>query len=498
MKKQKLFSWVLPLLAIGLFIIMNHYGQNLERKRELGWSMYQEDIGGPYPDGAILTDPEGRVWIRDNTEQQGLKIIDDETSVDYKRVPTGLISNQISALAFDDQGRAWIGTSTRGVNVYNGKSWISFTEGNSGLIADNISAIAIDKEGKAWIATDVHDGGLSVYDGVNWTNYTEDNSGSFSEYVSAITVHPDGDIWLITRHGDLIIYSGEMWNEITDTNPCLADKYVSTVSFDDQGRAWIGTKGDGLVILQGEDCDFYTTANSGLNNDFISRIEFDPQGRVWIGTAGGGVNLLDGEKWIEYTPFNTGLMDYSIRDIAFDTQNQVWIMYRYLGISIADLDQITSIPTTPLNILLLTPSARWFLPMILIGLFLQLNLPVMTGRDIRSIHIRVNRWVFWFGWIVANTLGFGLGHIFSLKIIHEHAPLSIGDPHPISSVALPILLILFFEKCPPFLVIGLPVNKKFPVYRCDTVIFQIFDFHNQCILSGYEINHIDLGDIDGR
>ena len=236
-----------------------------------------------------------------------------------------------------------------------------------------------------------------------------------------------------------------MWDEITDTNPCLADKYVSTVSFDDQGRAWIGTKGDGLVILQGEDCDFYTTANSGLNNDFISRIEFDPQGRVWIGTAGGGVNLLVGEKWIEYTPFNTGLMDYSIRDIAFDTQNQVWIMHRHLGISIADLDQITSIPITPLNILLLTPSARWFLPMILIGLFLQLNLPVMIGRDIRSIHIRVNRWVFWFGWIFANTLGFGLGHIVSLKIIHEHPPLSIGDPHPISSVALPILLILFFQ-----------------------------------------------------
>lgn len=79
---------------------------------------------------------------------------DGETWIAYNKDNSGLLGNEIEALAFDPQGRAWIATRKGdGVNVFDGETWIACKKSNSGLVSNKVEAIAFDQKGQAWLAT---------------------------------------------------------------------------------------------------------------------------------------------------------------------------------------------------------------------------------------------------------------------------------------------------------------------------------------------------------
>jgi class 3 adenylate cyclase/ligand-binding sensor domain-containing protein len=85
------------------------------------------DLGRSFAASCFTQDKEGRIWV--GTEGQGIIVLKDGKEVQRFGTEQGLLSNVIKALATDDQGHVWIGT-TKGLNKWRHKQegFIAFTE----------------------------------------------------------------------------------------------------------------------------------------------------------------------------------------------------------------------------------------------------------------------------------------------------------------------------------------------------------------------------------
>jgi ligand-binding sensor domain-containing protein len=61
-----------------------------------------------------------------------------------------LAADTVWAIAFDDAGRAWVGTSG-GLNVLDGESWTTYTVAD-GLAYNDVRAFAFVEDG-VWVGT---------------------------------------------------------------------------------------------------------------------------------------------------------------------------------------------------------------------------------------------------------------------------------------------------------------------------------------------------------
>ncbi len=124
---------------------------------------------------SLLHDPEGRLWV--GTEDRGLWRLDDNGWTQFTRQNTGgtqegpcgaltssdgkgpttaasfLGDNSIQCLAFDKQGRLWVGHINHGVSVFNGTAWRNYDVLN-GPLGERVFDIAVcPTDGDVWMAT---------------------------------------------------------------------------------------------------------------------------------------------------------------------------------------------------------------------------------------------------------------------------------------------------------------------------------------------------------
>ena len=106
----------------------------------------------------------------------------------YNEANSGLPSNSVHALAIDEEGNLWVGTS-RGLTRFDGKNWTAYhidvaIELCFGGPAEpwfpgiNVSALTVDGKGNLWVgmwsypgAESDCGGGLAKFDGESWTVY---------------------------------------------------------------------------------------------------------------------------------------------------------------------------------------------------------------------------------------------------------------------------------------------------------------------------------------
>jgi len=128
----------------------------------------------------------------------------------YNTSSSDLPQNLITALACDDQGNVWIGTSDpfnsgRGVAKFEGNNWTVYNTSNSPLPYNAVFAFAPDPNGGIWIGT--HGGltsvgrGLAHFDGQNWIVYDTSNSGLPHNNIKVLTLDAKGDLWIGTDCG---------------------------------------------------------------------------------------------------------------------------------------------------------------------------------------------------------------------------------------------------------------------------------------------------------
>lgn len=91
--------------------------------------------------------PSGHIWF--GTRSLGLWILDGEEWTHYTAAD-GLASDSVWEIAFDEAGRAWVGTNN-GLSVFDGETWVTYTTEN-GLVHNSIRALAFADDG-VWIGT---------------------------------------------------------------------------------------------------------------------------------------------------------------------------------------------------------------------------------------------------------------------------------------------------------------------------------------------------------
>lgn len=241
----------------------------------------------------------------------------------YTPSNSGLISNNVQALAIDNQGNIWVGcnqySGIGGIFKFNGTNWTNYTSSNSGLVDNNIQAIAIDAQGNKWFGTEY--GGVSKFDGTNWTTYNTSTTDSAMAYdnVNAIAFDAQGYVWLGTI-GGVSMFDGAHWFEY-NTISGLVNNNVQSIAIDSQGNKWFGTWG-GVSRFDGINWTSYFKVynDSGLLNNNILVIAIDSAGNKWFGTNN-GVTKFDGTNWTNYGAFMLG---NEVLSIAIDSAGHKW------------------------------------------------------------------------------------------------------------------------------------------------------------------------------
>ncbi|MDX8338932.1 two-component regulator propeller domain-containing protein [Draconibacterium sp. IB214405] len=257
----------------------------------------------------------------------------------------------IRNLAYDKQGRLWIG-SNNGVYIY--------TEQNNTLerfelpfgAAQNkeIWELLPDNDGDLWVGT--YSIGLFVVNTAN-KSYKQINlrpAAERTETIKAISKGVFGDYWIGTR-GGLFLYSKEtgvkgFYRHNIQEPRSLSNNSVLSIFHDNKGETWIGTRG-GLNLLAKSKQVFHSfTAqpddNRYLNSSAIYTFWMDKTDRLWCGTEDGGINIYN-PKTGTYSYLTTdGTSGYTIaqncvKALIPDNNGNLWVGTYLGGIDVIDL-----------------------------------------------------------------------------------------------------------------------------------------------------------------
>jgi ligand-binding sensor domain-containing protein len=183
------------------------------------WTYFGRVDGLEPTDGysSITFDDFGRVWVGGNGI--GLYLLDynntltsraDDSYTYFKVNNSTIISDDITALATDNDGVVWIGTRG-GLHSFDGQNVFRHF-GDTGPVDNLISQIVVDKFNNKWVATagglTILKGGLSPFDPDAWIQYTTENSGLVHNSVNSVYIDNDRAEALIATEGGLSIFKG--------------------------------------------------------------------------------------------------------------------------------------------------------------------------------------------------------------------------------------------------------------------------------------------------
>lgn len=356
---------------------------------------------------SVAIDPLGNIWA--GTDGEGLSIIDKDGNIKIMNTETGLSSNDIYSITFDEQGKAFLGTRIGGI-CYQAEdgSWKHI--GSTGIAGNTVIDIAFNGE-EAFYATSA---GLSYFNGKLWKNFTPqsiEQSGFASNYIKKafydnrseekknIFISGNGSVGkynLVEKTWEFYPYSY--------TNKKEEIKYPSfSLMQTKNGDLWVTTFGHNLGFAklneETKEYIFYNDSNTDAIkpncNSFFNAVEA-PDNSIWFCSVAGAVILKNGqfhleefETTVEVTNPDTGETqegkDNNVRNVTFDSNGKAWIS-KLSGIYIYDLKtgekkQELGPKNDPLSIvtkILIDKDGNAFIGTLLDGLYLRLQ----SGRYI--------------------------------------------------------------------------------------------------------------------
>lgn len=261
---------------------------------------------------ALLAGSDGRVWI--GTENLGLSAYDPELDAvtDYGSSTAPLHPNDdtlrstnlptIRALAEDQDGRIYVGSTGGGLEVFDPKTRVftAFRHSSSrgALPDDRVQALLVDRAQNLWVGT--------------WAGLARKPAGAdqfevvapgllSGQTVSALLEDDEGRIWVGTESG-LIFRVDARSGRVSQLRQAQLARHSAAITDFLQvpgGRVWVARTA-GLQILD---------AASG---DIVQSLKFDP--RRPTGLAANHVTqlLLDNSGWVWVSGFGLGLQRHHV------------------------------------------------------------------------------------------------------------------------------------------------------------------------------------------
>ncbi len=233
----------------------------------------------------------------------------------------GLLSDQVEALAFDDQGQLWIGYPD-GLQILEGNSFVTVDDQQM-LKSLDIHEL-LRRDGEMWIASG--NSGVHRYtDGV-WRWFQPGGSEGFGcNYVTSMATDPATDtlyiacnegIWFTNGTGDTVTFSPLVI-------PGLVPRSVEGIRTDPFGGIYIFNSS--TVLHYSEDGGAVTTVAPGtFMGVFITDLGTDPDRTLWIATNYGIYAWENGVE--EHLDASSGIMNNGVKKIYIDSDDRLWFV----------------------------------------------------------------------------------------------------------------------------------------------------------------------------
>ena len=301
----------------------------------------------------IIENPDGSFWLASDFNVLKMDSTGMITPLNpIKREETAGIEDVfIRNLAYDNQGKLWIG-SNNGVYIYNeqNNTLERFELPFGSAQNKEIWELFLDDDGDLWIGT--YSIGLFVVN-TSTKNYEKINfrpAAERTETVKTISKGVFGDYWIGTR-GGLFLYSKEsgvkgFYRHSIQEPRSLSNNSVLSIFHDNKGETWIGTRG-GLNLLAKSKQVFHSfTAqhddNRYLNSSAIYTFWMDKTDRLWCGTEDGGINIYNPKTGTYQYLTTDGQPGYTIaqnciKALVPDKNENLWVGTFLGGIDVIDL-----------------------------------------------------------------------------------------------------------------------------------------------------------------
>lgn len=237
----------------------------------------------------------------------------------YTAKNSGLVGNNILAVAPDRRGDVWVGT-TQGLNKFSNGSWTDYADFNEKLKDQFVNCLVVEGN-TLWIGTD--DYGVIEFNGNRWFEHAEETHRLNMKYIRDIAIDHAGVKWIGVTLSGFVQFDGVNWNKYTSSECDLLSDFILCVQIDNRDRKWIGTN-DGLCVFDGRKWASYTTKNSKLPHNICLSIAIDKENVKWIGTLQ-GLCRFDGENWKIYNTDNCVIPGNQINDLAIDAEGNLWM-----------------------------------------------------------------------------------------------------------------------------------------------------------------------------
>ena len=246
--------------------------------------------------GPLAQDSQGGLWVANNG---AISRLDEETGRFYP-LPQTLEESPfkhryISALAWDQQDRLWIGTIDT-LDIYdpeqNKFTSVPTDSGNpNNFMGKGSLAILKSHSGGMWVAA--HGEGLDYYQpetGI-FTHYLHNPEDPFSiseTTVSALLEADDTALWVGTLSSGLNRMSSDgTFQRFNKEEHRLNSSNITVLLQDASQQIWVGTR-DGIFRLRKESAFFESLGTSnGLPNQMINALLEDENGMIWASTNQG-------------------------------------------------------------------------------------------------------------------------------------------------------------------------------------------------------------------
>lgn len=160
-----------------------------------------------------------------------------------------------------------------------------------GLAGNFVTALAFEQDGSAWVGTT--EGATHISD-AGWVSYTRTH-GPGDSWITAITIAPDGTVWFGTQSGGIasLDQTSRVLTPYNLENSEIPSNFVTALAADASNRVWVGTLDNGVALF---DPAQNTWTTSERFADEITAISLDENDLPWVGTEDGAFHF-DGTTW---------------------------------------------------------------------------------------------------------------------------------------------------------------------------------------------------------
>jgi diguanylate cyclase (GGDEF)-like protein len=267
----------------------------------------------------ILTGRDGAIWV--GSDSGLFRGTPKGQSYVWHRV-AGVRKTPIISMAFDDNGRLWLGTEMNGLARFDPENgalrWIR----QPGFSAVYVADLTTDRQKRLWAATD---DGIYLAD-PPYRKFTHVKGLPNSRFWTVVQA-ANGDIWAGGAEG-LYHLTGSNWRRFTTVDG-LSRKEVVALAATSDGAIWVGYRTGGEIDrIDPANGSIRITHDRRLARDGVRIVYFfgfDRSGRMWAGTNR-GVGVLEHGRWTRMGS-NDGLIwdDCDSNGFASAADGSVWI-----------------------------------------------------------------------------------------------------------------------------------------------------------------------------